>query len=104
MSDYCVVKTTFANKKDAQKMAQKLLQNKLAACGQISTIESLYLWGGQIEQENEFLLAIKTRKNLFAKVKKMIMQSHEYEVPQIVMLPILDADEQYLAWVDSCLN
>ncbi|MES2678068.1 MAG: divalent-cation tolerance protein CutA [Pseudomonadota bacterium] len=104
MKQYCLIKTTFKSKVAAKNIAKFLLKNKLIACAQISTIESLYLWQEKLVDEKEFLLTLKTRINLYKKVEKIIIAKHSYQVPQIIMLPIKNASQPYLDWLESCLK
>ncbi len=104
MEKYCVIKTTFKSRVEAQKISKILFENKLIACAQISTIESLYLWQKKLVDEKEFLLTLKTRINLYKKVEKVILQNHSYQVPQIIMLSIKDALKPYLDWLESSLK
>jgi len=103
MKKYCLIKTTFKKISEAKKMAKILLENKLVACAQISTIESLYSWKVEIVNEKEFLLSVKTRVELYKKIEKVILQNHSYELPQIIAVPILDGSKLYFDWVESQL-
>jgi periplasmic divalent cation tolerance protein len=88
-SSYCVVITTTATREDAEVIARQLLAEKLAACVQVSAIESSYTWNSTIVRENELILHIKTRANLYEKVEEAIRAHHKYEVPEIIQLPIM---------------
>ena len=68
-----IVQTTTSNEEEAKKIAKILIQDKLAACVQLKDIESLYNWGGKLCCERETLLSIKTKKELFSKVKSKIL-------------------------------
>ena len=100
-SNHCVVITTVANREDAEAIAGALLAEKLAACVQISAIESLYTWKNALARENEFLLSIKTRTGLYDKVEAAIRARHRYEVPEIIALPILAGAPSYFGWIDE---
>jgi periplasmic divalent cation tolerance protein len=99
--NYCVVITTTATREDAEAIARHLLAEKLAACVQVSAIESFYTWDSKIVCENELILHIKTRTNLFEKVEEAIRTHHKYEVPEIIQLPILAGAPSYLKWIDE---
>jgi periplasmic divalent cation tolerance protein len=103
MKKYCLIKTTFKKISDAKKMAKTLLENKLVACAQISTIESLYSWQEKIVSEKEFLLSLKTKAELYRKVEEVILQNHSYELPQIITIPIWDGSKLYFDWLESQL-
>ncbi len=104
MEKYCLIETTFKKASEAKKMAKILLAAKLIACAQISTIESLYLWKGKTKNEKEFLLSVKTKVGLHKNVFKAIKQSHSYDLPQIIMMPILSGSKPYFDWLESCLK
>ncbi len=102
MKKYCLIKTTFKKISEAKKMATILLENKLVACAQISTIESLYSWNSKTIKEKEFLLSIKTKAEFYKNVEKVIIQNHSYKLPQIIMVPILNGSKLYFDWIESC--
>jgi periplasmic divalent cation tolerance protein len=81
-------------------MAGKLVEEKIAACVQVSgPITSIYEWKGKIENAEEWVCVIKTRKNLYQKVEEAIKAIHPYEVPEIIALPILEGNKDYLDWI-----
>ncbi|MFH1641116.1 MAG: divalent-cation tolerance protein CutA [Candidatus Omnitrophota bacterium] len=97
---YIVVFCTAANKKEAERIAQGLIKNKLAACVNIvDKVRSLFWWQGKIDKAEESLLVIKTRKALFGKLTKTIKSLHSYEVPEIIALPIIAGNKKYLEWI-----
>jgi periplasmic divalent cation tolerance protein len=100
MNKYSVILSTFSNKKEAGKVAAILLKNKSAACVNIlSSIDSMYWWRGKIEKSEEVLAVIKTRKSLVGKVMTSIRKNHSYSVPEIIELPILSGNKDYLDWI-----
>ncbi|PHS39415.1 MAG: cytochrome C biogenesis protein [Sulfurovum sp.] len=100
-SDYCIISTTTDTKENAKAITQSLLQQRLIACAQSSTIDSSYRWQGKIILSKEIHLQMKTKKSLFTQIKQEIEKLHTYDVPEILMLPLLDANEFYLKWIDS---
>ncbi len=98
-SDYCTITTTTDNKENAERITQTLLQEKLVACVQSSTIESAYRWKGKIIHSQEIKLDIKTRVSLFPKVKEAIEALHTYDVPEILMIRMDDGKFDYLRWI-----
>jgi periplasmic divalent cation tolerance protein len=102
--DYCLIKTTCATKSEAKKIAQLLLEAKLAACIDISAITSLYSWENKIQEEQKFTLGIKTYSDYYFKIEQLILENHSYQIPQILQLPIIQGYEAYLKWVDDCLS
>jgi periplasmic divalent cation tolerance protein len=63
-------------------------------------ITSFYTWKGQVSNEAEWLLSIKTRTNCFPDLQALIIDNHSYEVPEIIQIPIVDGSQAYLRWVD----
>lgn len=87
--------------REARRIAKDLVQRKLAACVNITPVTSLYRWKGRIVNEREWLMIIKTRSNVFAKLKRRISELHSYAVPEVVSLRIDSGHEAYLAWLDG---
>lgn len=98
--------TTTADKQDvAEKIAEALVEKRLAACVQISgPIVSIYRWKGRTERAQEWLCTVKTRQNLYMEVEKAIKALHPYETPEIIAAPILAGSEDYLAWLNAELK
>lgn len=99
---HIVVLVTVSSKKEAQKLASCLLQEKLAACvNVIDGVESHFRWQGKIDKARETLLMIKTKKPLFNKLQERVKSLHSYEVPEIIALPIIAGYKKYLDWIDD---
>ena len=96
-----IVQTTIGSKKEAKELAQKILEEKLAACVQIQKIESSYWWKGEIECSDEYLLSIKTKTDLFYNLFEFIQKNHHYETPEIIQIPITYGSDAYLEWIES---
>lgn len=94
-----IVQTTTSNEEEAKKIAKILIQDKLAACVQLKNIESLYNWDGKLCCERETLLSVKTKKELFSKVKSKILELHSYDTPEIIELDISNISEDYLKFI-----
>ena len=100
MSDISVVLVTAGNGDEALTIARTLVEEKLAACVQIiPRIRSIYRWKGEVCDEEEFLLIMKTRSALFPSLQDRIRKLHSYEVPEIVSFPIAAGLPEYLSWV-----
>jgi periplasmic divalent cation tolerance protein len=100
-SDYGMLLTTVPSREDAAKIANLLLDEKLAACVQLLPIESFYVWDGKKQNEAELLLLIKTRTALFDDAIARIKAAHPYSVPQIVGMPFTAGFKDYLGWIDD---
>jgi periplasmic divalent cation tolerance protein len=98
-NEFGVLLTTLPNVEAARRIAALLVEEKLAACVQLSAIESFYRWEGQVQNEPETLLLIKTRTALFDAAIARIKQVHPYSVPEIVGLPFSAGFDGYLSWI-----
>lgn len=105
MSQYRVVFVTASNVSEAEKIAQELICNKLAACVSITEkIKSIYRWQGKIECASEVLMIIKTNGEKIQELIKAVKQKHSYTVPEVITLPILEGNEDYLNWIDESVE
>lgn len=98
---YIQVFTTTDKKQIAEKIAKELIKKKLAGCVQIFAIESIYEWKGKIENAKEFLCIIKTKKSVYEEVEKAIKELHNYKIPEIISLAIIDGNKEYLNWLNK---
>jgi periplasmic divalent cation tolerance protein len=97
------VVTTVATRAEAQTMAQALVQRRLAACAQISQIDSVYRWQGQVQQEPECRIVIKTTRERYAQVELAIRELHGYELPAIHAVAFEAIYAPYAEWIaQSC--
>lgn len=99
MSQYIMVTTTFDNKEEANRITDLLLNEKLVSCCQLSNITSSYRWKGSIERTDEYLLQMKSEKELYKEIEKTILDNHSYETPQIIAYDIVDGYSEYLKWI-----
>jgi periplasmic divalent cation tolerance protein len=101
--EHVIVFITAPSKEVGREIANLLLEQKLAACVNIiSPINSLYVWEGKINDDEEALLVVKTRAELLKDGLIPAVQSiHPYEVPEILALPILTGLESYLGWIEE---
>ena len=98
--DIVVIYCTVPTKKIAKDITKLLIKHKLAACvSMIENVKSVFSWDGEICEEKEILLMIKTRRINYGKVKLVIEDIHPYSVPEIIALPIVDCSEDYLKWL-----
>jgi periplasmic divalent cation tolerance protein len=89
----------------ARKIASALVQAREAACiNIIPGIRSVYCWEGELCDEGEFLLLIKSSSERFEAVRSKIRSLHTYQVPEIIAIPITDGDSSYLAWLRSSVE
>jgi len=100
-TDYTVVLVTASSRLEAEKIAQVLVAEKLAACVNLMPIHSIYTWKSELCREDEWQLMIKTDLRQFEHLETRIKQLHSYEVPEIIALPILKGSANYLNWISE---
>ena len=99
------IQITFPTAELAHETAEKLVREKLVACAQVcGSIQSVYIWEGSFESNKETLLLAKTSLSLFERIESAVRAEHPYECPQIVALPIITANADYLDWLDKQLR
>jgi periplasmic divalent cation tolerance protein len=100
--DAIQVVTTTAEKPDAEMLAQAVLEHRLGACVQIGgPIESRYWWNNRIETSPEWLLTIKTRRDLYKPLEKLLLELHPYDQPEIVATTIVEISAGYWKWLNE---
>jgi len=102
--EYSTVITTCPDKNSAKKIANRMVENRLVACVQMFPIESVYRWKNEICNENEIVLFMKSKPEMFDKIVATIKENHTYEVPEIIQIPITDGLPEYLNWIDDCVE
>jgi len=96
---------TCPNSKNAEEIATKLIEAKLAACVNIIPgITSMYYWKGNVEKDSEVLMKIKTQKSLIGKVIKTVEKNHPYDCPEVITTPISEGRKGYLEWLKKNCN
>ena len=104
-SNYLVLLVTAGSSEEANKVAGELLNQRKVACVNIVPgVNSLFRWQGKIDSAQENLLVIKTEASLLNEVVDLIKQIHSYDVPEIIALPIVGGNKDYLQWIDKCLT
>src|SRR5581483_2582646 len=102
MMESILVTTAIDTQEGAQRIAETVVKNRLAACVHVSgPITSTYWWQGKMEVETEWVCAAKTRKNLYSRLEKAIREAHPYDEPEIVAVPIVEGSKSYLDWIVS---
>ena len=101
-TEHVVVLVTASGEEEAKNIAKRLLDNREAACiNIINGVSSLFAWQGRQEEEQESLLIIKSNASLLPKIVETVKQVHSYDMPEIIALPVLGGNEDYLEWIDS---
>ena len=97
---YLVVFITTSSYDEARKIASALVDQRKAACVNIvPKVNSLFRWKGKIEEAEESLMMVKTRAEFFPDVVSTVKSIHSYEVPEIIALPIVEGNAEYLSWL-----
>jgi periplasmic divalent cation tolerance protein len=105
MTDKIIVFVTCESKEEAEKIAQAVVTEKLAACVNVlSGIRSCYVWKGKMTWAEEVLLIIKTTRGRFLQLQGRVKALHSYEVPEVVSISIDEASQPYLDWIDTSVG
>jgi len=99
---YVLVYITTSGEEESKKIGNIIVEEKLAACVNIiASIESIYLWKGEIEDDKESILIAKTKVSNIDKIIKRVKEIHSYETPAILAIPVIDGSKDYLEYLDS---
>jgi periplasmic divalent cation tolerance protein len=105
MEEYIQVLTTTATKEEAQKIADTLVENRLAGCVQVAgPIVSTFWWKGKIERAEEWLCVMKSKRSLYDALERSIKAHHTYETPEVIAIPVVAGSQEYLQWLDHALD
>jgi periplasmic divalent cation tolerance protein len=105
MTDKRIILSTCGSEDEARKIAQHLVEQRLAACVNIiPQIESVYRWQGKLESSREWLLLIKTNADQFPAVRDAVRAMHSYELPECIAINIEDGSAEYLRWLESSVR
>jgi uncharacterized protein involved in tolerance to divalent cations len=100
-----LVLVTVPNAETAEKLAQALVGERLAACVNVlDGVRSVYRWKGAVERDDELLCVCKTTRAGFEKLRARVVELHPYEVPEVIALPIEAGHAPYLAWLMSSVD
>lgn len=100
-----VVLTTVSTNAEAEELAEKIIEAKLAACVQIlPKMTSMYVWEGKLQKENEHLMLIKTLPEKWEALRDFVTANHSYDVPEIVAIDPVKVSESYLNWLTESLS
>jgi periplasmic divalent cation tolerance protein len=98
--EYVIVLTTLPIDADGRGFGRRLIEERLAACvNLLPQMESVFRWEGQVEQDSERQVIIKTSRDRVAALWERIREVHPYETPEFVVLPIIDGSDAYLRWL-----
>lgn len=102
---YCQVTTTLPDRPAAERIASTVVEERLAACAQLSgPISSVYRWQGQVERAEEWYCHLKTTVGRLPALEARIRELHSYEQPEIIAVPIVGGDPGYLRWIEEAVS
>ena len=95
-----VILITTADEQEAQVISKLLLENRLIACANIvPKVSSMFWWQGNLESEEECMLILKTKTPLLDKIVDEVKSAHSYDIPEVIALPIIGGNQDYLNWI-----
>jgi periplasmic divalent cation tolerance protein len=98
--EFVIVLVTVGTHADGERIARALVEEQLAACvNMVGPIRSVYTWEGAVTADDEYLLVIKSRRELFAPLETRIRSLHGYDVPEVIALPVVAGSGPYLDWL-----
>jgi periplasmic divalent cation tolerance protein len=101
-AEQVVALVTVGSEQEARLIAQTLVEDRLAACvNLVPRIISIYHWQDQVQEDEEWLLMIKTRRAVLDEVIQQVQGLHSYDLPEIVALPVIGGSEDYIRWLDE---
>lgn len=105
MTDKIVVLSTASSAAEAEAIARRLVEDRLAACVNVVTgVRSFYRWKGKIEKSPEWLLVIKSSRGCFEELRAALEKLHSYDVPEVIALPVVEGTKNYLHWMEGELG
>jgi periplasmic divalent cation tolerance protein len=105
MTDKSVVLSTASTAAEAETIARRLVDDRLAACVNVVTgVRSFYRWKGKIEKSPEWLLVIKSSRGRFEELRAALEKLHSYDVPEVIALPVVEGPKNYLHWMEGELG
>ncbi|MGD1991729.1 MAG: divalent-cation tolerance protein CutA [Anaerolineae bacterium] len=105
MTEFIQVMTTVGTREDAQRIADVLVEQRLAGCVQvIGPITSAYRWEGAVQTDEEWLCVIKTSAALYFALERELEEVHPYDLPEILAVPLFQGSQAYLEWLGDALR
>ncbi len=104
-SAHIVLFITTATAEEAQRISRALLEQRKAACVNIvPKVDSLFWWQDKLDSAQESLLIVKTKASQLNEIVGLVKELHSYDVPEIIALPIVGGNQDYLEWIDKEVN
>lgn len=95
---FVLVRTTVATRSQAEALAQRLVQQRLAVCVHVQEVASVYRWEARVTQETEYLVEARTTRSHAARAGAALLQGHPYDTPLFESWPVADVPSKYAAW------
>jgi periplasmic divalent cation tolerance protein len=100
--EHLVMLVTAGSEEEARKIARALVRSMLAACvNVIPGITSIYRWQDEVQEDREWLLVVKTRRDVLDEVIRQVQALHSYDLPEVIALPLVGGSQDYLRWLDE---
>jgi periplasmic divalent cation tolerance protein len=96
---YSIVLATAPSREVALDLARALVDGRVAACVNLLPVTSVYRWEGEVKEDDEHLMVIKTRRTHIDDIKDLFEERHPYEVPELISIEIEDGSSEYLKWL-----
>jgi periplasmic divalent cation tolerance protein len=101
MTEKILVLSNCGSEEEARRVARALVEARVAACVNIVPgIQSVYHWQGAIQEDSEWMLVIKSTRSMFDSLSAELRKIHSYQVPEVLAIPIIAGDQNYLDWMD----
>jgi periplasmic divalent cation tolerance protein len=101
-SPYIVLFITTATAEEAQRISRVLLEQKKVACVNIvPKVNSLFWWQDKLDSAEESLLIVKTKASLLSEIVSLVKEIHSYDIPELIALPIIGGNQDYLDWIQK---
>ena len=101
MDEFIIVLVTVSSLQEAEKIVTSLVNEKLAACGNIiKGITSIFMWKEKLCKDEEVLILLKSRRERFKELSQRVKELHSYEVPEIIAIPVVYGWRDYLDWIN----
>jgi periplasmic divalent cation tolerance protein len=101
MTEKILVLSNCGSEEEARRVARALVEARVAACVNIVPgIQSVYHWQGAIQEDSEWMLVIKSTRPMFESLAAELRKSHSYQVPEVLAIPLIAGDQNYLDWMD----
>ena len=101
MMNYCMIETAFDDKTELEQVVKELLDNKLVASCQVVASDSKWNWKNELEKSKEYLLFMKTKKNLAKEIFETIKKFHSYECFEFAIFELNSCNDEYIKWLEQ---